>query len=98
MKYTRLLVLTAIAPLALLAAGCGGSSDSGKVPADAVAVVAGQTISQQEFESMLAANKKQMASQKQPVPKAGSAEYAALRQRILDFLVQRTEFEDKAKA
>jgi foldase protein PrsA len=99
MKNARfLLVSLALAP-ALVVAGCGGSSSgSGKVPADAVAVVGGLPISLGEFNAMLQANKKQLQAQKQPVPKAGTAEYTVLSQRIMDFLVQRTEFEAKAKA
>jgi foldase protein PrsA len=96
MKILRLLLISAAASLALVAAGCGSSS-SDKVPSDAVAVVNGVPISQDEFNAMLEANKKQLIAQKQAVPKAGTADYAALRSRILDFLLQRAEFQDKAK-
>ncbi len=98
MKHARLLLIFLAAPLALFAAGCGGSGGNGKVPADAVAVVDGVPITQAEFESMLAANKAQLKAQKQAVPKPGTAQYSALRARIVDFLVQRTEFEAKAKS
>jgi foldase protein PrsA len=99
MKNFRLLAVSLVAPLALVAAGCGGGGGgSGKVPSDAVAVVGGVPIALTEFNAMLEANKKQMEAQKQKVPAAGTPEYTALRQRILDFLVQRTEFEAKAKS
>jgi parvulin-like peptidyl-prolyl isomerase len=98
MKQARLVLLLLVAPLALLLAGCGGSSTPKKVPADAVAVVSGDQITRDDFEKMLSANKAQMKAQKQAIPKPGTAEYAALRARILDFLVQRTEFEARAKS
>jgi parvulin-like peptidyl-prolyl isomerase len=96
MKQARLLLVFLAAPLALFAAGCGGSGNS--VPSDAVAVVDGTPISQSQFQSMVDANKTQLKAQKQAVPKPGTPEYTALRARILDFLVQQAEFEAKAKS
>jgi len=68
------------------------------VPPDAVAVVSQIQITRDDFDKMLAENKAQMKAQKQTIPKPGSPEYSALRTRILDFLVQRSEFEARGKA
>jgi len=97
MKQARLVLVFIGAPLALALAACGESSSSKTVPPDAVAVVQQLQITRADFDQMLAANKRQMEAQKQTVPKPGTAEYAALRARILGFLVQRSEFEARAK-
>jgi foldase protein PrsA len=97
MKHARLALAVLAAPLALALAGCGGSSNSKNVPPDAIAVVSKIQITRAAFDKMLQANEAQMKAQKQAIPKPGTPEYAALRARILDFLVQRSEFEARAR-
>ncbi|MFN2627677.1 MAG: peptidylprolyl isomerase [Gaiellaceae bacterium] len=84
--------------LAALAAGCGGGSSAPKsVPGDGVAVVGDQTISKQEFNALLGQAKTSFVKQKRPFPKAGSQQFKALQDQAIQYLVQRAEFEQKAK-
>lgn len=94
MKSSRLLIVL-VAGLALLAAGCGGGS--GKVPKDAVATVDGTPIPQSQFDGLMNQARKSYTAQKRDFPKAGSTELQTLRNQAVQFLVQRVEFEQKAK-
>lgn len=94
MRSLRLLILLA-AVLAVGASACGGGG--GSVPKDAVAVVAGETIPTTDFDTVLAQAKKSYESNKQAFPKAGTEEYQTLKNQVVSFLVQRVEFEQKAK-
>ncbi|MBA2331486.1 MAG: peptidylprolyl isomerase [Actinobacteria bacterium] len=93
MKTSRLLVLPALV-LALFAAGCGGDDE---VPKDAVAVVGGETIARTEFQAIIDQSKKSYKEQKREFPKAGSQEFQTLKNQVVQFLVQRVEFEQQAK-
>jgi parvulin-like peptidyl-prolyl isomerase len=94
MRHLRpLLILTAA--LALVAAGCGGSS--GNVPSDAVGVVNGQPISKSSLDQLLTQAKVTYKNQKRAFPKAGTPEYTALQTQAITFLVQRSEFAQEAK-
>ena len=93
MRHFRpILILAAV--LALIAAGCGGSS--GKVPSDAVATVNGQPIKKAALEQLMTQAKVTYANQKRPFPKAGSTEYAALQTQAITYLVQRSQFAQEA--
>jgi parvulin-like peptidyl-prolyl isomerase len=94
MKTSRLLLLPALIA-ALAAAGCGGGSD--KVPADAVAVVDGQTVAKSDFDALIEQARKSYKNQKRDFPKAGSQEYQTLKNQAVQFLVQRVEFEQQAE-
>ncbi len=94
MRHLRPLLIVAAA-LALVAAGCGGSST--KVPSDAVAIVNGQPISKSQLDQLLTQAKVTYKNQKRAFPKAGTAEYAALQTQAITFLVQRSEFAQEAK-
>ena len=83
-----------VAALAAVLAGCGGGG--GDVPSDAVAQVKGQTITQAQFDELLAQAKKSYATQKRPFPKAGTPEYATLKNQAVQYLVQRVEFQQEA--
>src|ERR671933_2274247 len=83
--------------LTLAAAGCGGGGSSTKVPADAVAVVNGDTISRSEFDLAMARSKRGYTQQKRPWPKAGTTQFQQVQQSTLTFLVQLQELEQKAK-
>ena len=77
-------------------AGCGGGSD--KVPADAVAVVDGTEIKRSDYDQIVAQAKKSYKNQKREFPKAGSQEFQTLKNQVVQFLVQREQFEQQAKA
>jgi len=94
MKRSLLLAAAALAALTLVAAGCG---DSDEVPADAVAVVDGTTVTRQELDGLLARAKKSYTAQKRAFPKAGTAEYQSLQTQAVAFLVQREEYAREAE-
>jgi parvulin-like peptidyl-prolyl isomerase len=81
--------------LALVAAGCGGGSKS--VPADSVAVVGSTTITKAQFNVLLNGAKRTYAARKTPFPKAGTTQYKSLQDQAMQYLVQETELEQKAK-
>ena len=70
MKRSLLLAAAALAAVALVAAGCGGTDE---VPADAVAVVDGTTIPKAELDELIARAKTSYTAQKREFPKAGTA-------------------------
>jgi parvulin-like peptidyl-prolyl isomerase len=82
--------------LTLAAAGCGGGGST-KVPADAVAVVNGDTISRSALDVAMARSKRGYKEQKRPFPKAGTPQFQQVQQSALTFLVQLQELEQKAK-
>ena len=82
--------------LAVVAVGCGTSSDSGDVPSDSVAVVGDRTITKSEFDDLVKYAKRSYDAQKRPFPKVGTQEYAQIRDQAVRFLVQRAQFEVKA--
>ena len=92
----RLAVPAIVALLALLVAGCGGG-EGASLPADVVAVVGADQITRGELDALLSQIERSYKAQKQTFPKAGSQEYAALLVRGVALLVQRSEFEQKAK-
>ena len=94
MKISRVLLLPALL-LALVAAGCGGGSDS--VPADAVAVVDGDAVPKADFDALIEQARKSYANQKREFPKAGTPEFQTLRNQAVQFLVQREQFEQEAE-
>src|SRR5918911_8580 len=96
MKHTfPTLILAAL--VAVFAAGCGGSSGAGNVPSDGVAVVGNETITKTQFNQLLEQARKSYKAQKRPFPKQGSQEFKSLQDQALQYLVQRAEFEQKAK-
>jgi len=93
MKRSLLLVAAALAAVTVVAAGCGGSDE---VPADAVAVVDGTTISRATLDDLLARAKKSYTAQKRSFPKAGTSEYQSLQTQAVAYLVQRQEYAREA--
>jgi foldase protein PrsA len=91
----RRALLIAFASLALLAAGCGGSSTA-SLNTDDVAVVGGEHITKDEFQALLARAEKSYSAQKRQFPKPGSSEYEQLKGQAITFLVQRAEIEEQA--
>src|SRR6266516_3611186 len=93
----RRLLLFAVASLALIAAGCGGSSTA-SLGSDDVAVVGSQQVTKDQFQQLMARAKKSYDTQKRAFPKAGSTEYEQLKGQAVTFLVQQAEVEEQAKA
>jgi foldase protein PrsA len=96
----RRLSVLLLVPLALLAAACGGGGGGGKsggsVSSADAAVVGDQHITREALDRRLAQAKCSYDLQKRPFPKAGSQEYLAIQQQILQGLVQREELAQKA--
>ena len=105
MTLRRLAPFSALCALALLAAaGCGGGGTSAtKVPGDAIAVVCDDhtAIPRSEFENLMtqveASYKAQPAAQRQEFPKVGTAQYNDLKNRAVEYLVQRYRYAAEAK-
>jgi foldase protein PrsA len=95
MKYTRILVLLSVA-VALVVSACGGGSKGG-VPNGDIATVKGEAITLAEFNDVLDQARRSYKAQKRTFPKAGTSDYQALVQSAVQFLVKRTEYEQKAK-
>jgi foldase protein PrsA len=83
--------------LAVFAAACGTSNDSANVPPDSVAVVGDKAITKSEFDDLVTYAKRSYATQKRPFPKVGTPEYIQIRDQAMALLVQRAQFEVKAK-
>jgi len=107
LRVLRRTVLLVALTLGLVVAGCGGggstssapttTSESQRVPAGDVAVVAGQGIPRNDFESLIDQAKRSYASQKKKFPQAGSSEYQAIKNQAVQLLVQQEEFTQGAK-
>ena len=90
----------AVVALSLGASACGGggsSASGGSLASGVVASVAGDEITQAELDEVISQAKDRLESQGQQIPAAGSQEYQAFQQSALAFLVQRTQFEQKAE-
>ena len=83
--------------LAVFAAACGTSNDSANVPPDSVAVVGDKAITKSQFDDLVTYAKRSYATQKRPFPKVGTPEYVQIRDQAMALLVQRAQFEVKAK-
>jgi parvulin-like peptidyl-prolyl isomerase len=98
----RLIPLALLLALsAFVIAACGDSDsevEKPTVPAGAVAVVGDETITKEQFDTLLASATKQGEASGQPVPEAGSEEETALRQQVLQSLVQNAEIRQEAEA
>jgi parvulin-like peptidyl-prolyl isomerase len=92
----RRLVLFGFAVLALLVAGCGGTTTA-SLGSDDVAVVGDQQVSKDQFQQLMARAQKSYDQQKRPFPKAGSTEYEQLKGQAITFLVQQAEVDSQAK-
>jgi parvulin-like peptidyl-prolyl isomerase len=96
MKRAPLIALLAVGLFAaVFATACG--SDNRSVSANDVAVVGDEPISKEQFDALLDRARENYARNKQEFPAAGTAQYVALRRQAMQFLVQRAQFEQKAK-
>jgi parvulin-like peptidyl-prolyl isomerase len=92
---TRITTLLLVAIAAFALAACGGDDDT--VPADAVAVVAGEPIAKAEFDALMRRAEAGAKAQGRKFPAAGSPEYAQLKRQALEILTQRAEYEQEAE-
>jgi foldase protein PrsA len=100
MVVTRMLRLTALsisalAAFAVLAAGCGGGG-GGSLGTGIVATVNGHEITQAQLDEVISQAQDRLEAQGQKIPAAGSQEYQSFQQNALQYLVQRTEYEQQA--
>jgi foldase protein PrsA len=95
MKHIRLVLILAL--VAAFAAACGSGGGSRAVPDDAVAVVGDSTISKADFDKVLDQAKRSYKAQNRAFPKAGTQQFTALQGQIVQFLVERSEYELEAK-
>jgi foldase protein PrsA len=91
----RRLLLFAFASLALVAAGCGGTSTA-SLSSNDVAVVGGAHVTKDDLQALMGRAKKSYDAQKRAFPKAGSSEYEQLKGQAITFLVQRAEISEEA--
>lgn len=95
MTRARIALLIALAAgVAVVVAGCGGGS--GKVASGSVAKVGQADIKRTQFNALMDQAQRSYKAQKRTFPTAGSSEYVALQDQVVQFLVQRAEFEQKA--
>jgi parvulin-like peptidyl-prolyl isomerase len=95
MKLRFSLVALLLVFVAVLVAGCGGGTKA--VPADAVAVVGQDTITKQQFNTLLDGAKRTYKARKTAFPKPGTTQYKSLQDQAMQYLVQESELEQKAK-
>ena len=96
MKTLRFLALPLLLAAALLVAGCGGGG-SKSVPSDSIATVGKDTITKAQFAALLLSAKASYKSRNTAFPKAGTAAYRSLQDQAVTYLVQESEFTQKAK-
>jgi parvulin-like peptidyl-prolyl isomerase len=80
----------------LVVAACGGGGKATLGSGD-VATVGSEKISKAELDALLNRAKKSYEADKRPFPKPGTREYNTLQGQAVAFLLQRAEFEQKAK-
>jgi parvulin-like peptidyl-prolyl isomerase len=96
MKRPYLIPLIAVGLLAaFVATGCGSENQS--VGANDVAVVDGTPITKEQFDQLIDRARDNYKNQGQKFPETGTPQYLALRRQAMQFLVQREQFEQKAK-
>jgi peptidyl-prolyl cis-trans isomerase C len=81
---------------ALLVSGCGGGS-SAKLGSNDVAVVGSQQVTKDRYNSALDQERSSLKAQGRAFPKAGSTDYAAMKNQILTVLAQQAEFAAEAE-
>jgi len=96
MRLLRLLPLSLLLAVAVLAAGCGSSKKS--VPADAIAVVGSDTITKAQFNALIAGAERNYKVNKKTFPKPGTAQYKSIQDQAVQYLVQEDELGQRAKA
>ncbi len=77
---------------ALLLAGCFGGGSGVKVASGDIAVVGSEHVTKATFDSALAQEQASLKSQGKTMPKAGTTDYATIRNQIITVLVQQAEY------
>jgi parvulin-like peptidyl-prolyl isomerase len=95
MTVLRITLACLIASVALVAAACGGGSDS--VPSGAIAVVDGTDIPKQDLDELIEQAKRGYESQNQDFPKAGTPEYQDFQTRSVAYLVELEQLRQAAE-
>jgi foldase protein PrsA len=96
MKRSISLVILSLA-LGLLLAACGGGGSTATLKSGDVAVVGGQTITQDDFNALIKRADISYKQHKTPIPKPGTGAYESLKGQAITFLVQRAEYAQKAQ-
>ncbi len=95
MKQLRILSVLALpVSVVLLAAACGGGES---VPKSSIAVVGDHEIARADYDALWEQTKASYKAQDRELPKTGTAEWTTLKANIVQFLVQRAQFEQKAE-
>jgi parvulin-like peptidyl-prolyl isomerase len=92
MKRVILLMVTSVA---LVAAGCGGTSNA-SLSADDAAVIGSTPVTKTQFQDLMNRAERSYKTQKKAFPKPGSAEYEQLKAQAITYLVQQAEFAQEA--
>lgn len=90
--------MRALLPLVVVASlvgGCGGQKTA-HVPASAIAVVGGRTITRDAYDAEIARSRRAYAAQHRRFPAAGTTAYAQLRAAAVRLLVERSQLEQEA--
>jgi foldase protein PrsA len=95
MNLLRSSLAVAGASIMLVAAGCGGGSES--VPSDAVAVVDGTAIPRAELDKLIANAKRGYEAQNREFPTVGTPEYVSVQNQYVKFLVQLEQYEQEGE-
>jgi parvulin-like peptidyl-prolyl isomerase len=106
LRKTPLLLVLVLALAGAVA--CGGSDEqageattgprvSADVPADAIALVDTTKIEKAEFDQLITQAEKSYETQEREFPAPGTPEYETLKNQIVQYLVQREQFEQEAK-
>ena len=95
MKSLRFSPVALLFVLVLVAAGCGGGTKT--VPTSAVARVGNATITKDQFNFLIAGAQRTYTARKTAFPKPGTTQYKALEDQAMQYLVQQSELEQKAK-
>ena len=95
MTAVRITLACLLATVALVAAACGGGSDT--VPTGAIAVVGGTDISKNDLDELIAQAKKGYESQNQDFPKAGTPEYQSIQTQYVAYLVELEQLRQAAE-
>ena len=90
----RLFIVLCIASLTGVLAACGGSGTK-SVPSDSVALIGSDSITKVQFNTLMDATAKVDKVNKQTPPKAGTAAYKQVQDRVMAFLVQLDELTQK---
>jgi parvulin-like peptidyl-prolyl isomerase len=82
----------------MVVVACGDSSSASSAPKGSVAVVNGQQVSQAQFDDLMQQYiRGTFTANHQAAPKKGSQEYDTAVQKVVQYLVQKTELEQQAK-